>query len=312
MSERRRYSNTAVPTTLTGPLSGSGTSCTVAGASGYPNPPFAIRIGDEVILVRAKTGTTFSSLDRGYDGTVAVPHATSAAVTHVAIADDFSTRWLDVIVEADSVSGYDDEFDDGDMSSWVQTTVSGTASWRESHGVMSCRFKGVGGNQSAVLLHSLDGLSYPIYLTAALRGPIGLQENYWMAGICYTQGTLVNANAIATTLWTNGTQRYFATRGLVLNNMSTNHHGDDAVWASGGGWTHIRLDWIATGLWAAWLSPDGVSWTQCANTNITSASVTPSHYGLWVSNWNSGNTSQMVATWDYFRSYTTKPTYWQD
>jgi hypothetical protein len=89
----RNYSNTAVSTTLDGAINSAVTSLVVADATGYPAVPFAIRIDaglatEEVILVGAKSSTTFSSLTRGYDGTSAAAHTSGAAVEHVLVAAD--------------------------------------------------------------------------------------------------------------------------------------------------------------------------------------------------------------------------------
>lgn len=56
-------------------------SLVVTSASGFPVAPFYILIESELILVGAKSGTTFSSLTRGYNGTSAATHADGTAVT---------------------------------------------------------------------------------------------------------------------------------------------------------------------------------------------------------------------------------------
>lgn len=56
-------------------------SLVVTSAAGFPVAPFYILIESELILVGAKSGTTFSSLTRGYNGTAAATHADGTAVT---------------------------------------------------------------------------------------------------------------------------------------------------------------------------------------------------------------------------------------
>ena len=83
------YSNLALPTTLAAPVNAGALSLTVASAAGYPEAPFRIRVGDEVMMVGARAGTTFSALTRGADGTTAAAHTTGEGVTHVVSAEDF-------------------------------------------------------------------------------------------------------------------------------------------------------------------------------------------------------------------------------
>ncbi|MFA7079222.1 MAG: hypothetical protein WC147_12560, partial [Syntrophomonas sp.] len=69
-------------TVLSGAISAAATSLIVSDASKFPAVPFVISIDDEIILVGAKAGTTFSSLTRAYEGTTAASHANLAAVEH--------------------------------------------------------------------------------------------------------------------------------------------------------------------------------------------------------------------------------------
>lgn len=86
------FSNVAVDTTLNGAITNVATSLVVVSATGYPAVPFNIQIENEVIRVGAKSGTTFSTLTRGYDGTTGVSHVDGSAVKHVVIAEDVGPR----------------------------------------------------------------------------------------------------------------------------------------------------------------------------------------------------------------------------
>ena len=86
---RKYFSNTAVATTLASNISDADTSLTVNSSTGYPAVPFVIAINagtsaEEIIKVGAKSGTTFSTLTRGYDSTTARAHTSGASVKHVA------------------------------------------------------------------------------------------------------------------------------------------------------------------------------------------------------------------------------------
>lgn len=94
--QRIHHAGAAAPTTLSTSITAGSTSLTVAAASGYPAAPFVIKldagtVSEEKVLVGAISGTTFSTLTRGYDGTSATSHSSGAAVEHdlaAAVVDD--------------------------------------------------------------------------------------------------------------------------------------------------------------------------------------------------------------------------------
>lgn len=92
------FSNLAVSTSLSAGINDSVTSLTVADGTGYPTADFKIWVNSEIILVGTRTGTTFSSLTRGHDGTTAAAHSSGDAVRHVVTAEDLETRVLGVPV----------------------------------------------------------------------------------------------------------------------------------------------------------------------------------------------------------------------
>lgn len=72
-------------TTLSAALTSGSVSLTVTSASGAPAPNFRVRIDNELILVTAATGTTWT-VTRGIEGTIAAAHAAGAAVVCVLTA----------------------------------------------------------------------------------------------------------------------------------------------------------------------------------------------------------------------------------
>lgn len=89
----RNYSSTAVDTTLTGAMTDSATSMTVAATTGFPSPPFVLAVDagastQELVLVTAVASLTLT-VTRGYDSTVAVAHDPGAIVQHVHAGSDF-------------------------------------------------------------------------------------------------------------------------------------------------------------------------------------------------------------------------------
>lgn len=87
------YSNIAVPTTLSGNINNSVTSCTVASTTGWPSStPFIVALdfataNEELIRVTVNAAGTLT-MSRGFGGTSAVSHSTGAVVRCVYNAQD--------------------------------------------------------------------------------------------------------------------------------------------------------------------------------------------------------------------------------
>ena len=160
---RKYFSNTAVATTLSASISDSDSSLTVNSSTGYPAVPFAIAINagtssEEVILVGAKSGTTFSSLTRGHDTTTARAHTSGASIKHVATAEDFTGLWTH---DHDTADGHA-AVDVTDSTGLLPTSKGGTglSSLGSAGQVMKINSSGNAleyGNVEAVL--NIDGMT---------------------------------------------------------------------------------------------------------------------------------------------------------
>lgn len=133
----RNYSNTAVETTLNGAITNVATSLTVNSDVGFPAVPFTIQCESEVILVTARTGTNFSTVTRGYDGTSAVAHNDAVTVKHVVVAKDFTDVEARIVLQKSGVlvaeAGtrrlyFDEAFEVDTVYAHVQTTAPTGAS----------------------------------------------------------------------------------------------------------------------------------------------------------------------------------------
>lgn len=77
--------------TLNGGISGSVTSLTVTSATGFPTTgEFRIMIDSEIIIVGTVSGTTYSNLQRGAEGTVPAAHSNGATITCILTEDALS------------------------------------------------------------------------------------------------------------------------------------------------------------------------------------------------------------------------------
>lgn len=81
MAQERKANN--AQNTLSSAITAGATSLTVVSASSFPtNPQFRIKINNELLLVTAVSGTTFT-ITRGIEGTTAAAHGNSDTVTLV-------------------------------------------------------------------------------------------------------------------------------------------------------------------------------------------------------------------------------------
>lgn len=293
---RRNYSNSAVATTLAAGINSSVTSLTVASASGYPTAPFTIRCEAEIILVGAKSGTTFSPLTRGFDGTTAVAHSLGAVIEHRAIANDFSFRHIDPVTDKTGTNSFNDHFDNDSLdAAWTQVTPTGTVTWTESGDVLSAKYKTQTTDDCVALVKTIGALSYPIVVTTAIR-MLSL-PNFNQAGLVFTNGTTSTSSVIWAMAFHDGAYGFnhsFRT-GTLTNINSTIITERRPIIISG--WLYQRLIWRATNTWSYEISPDGVSWTDYANGSETFA-LTPTHFGFGVSS-NNGASDQ-ITTFEYF------------
>ena len=77
--ELLRVANNAV-TQLVQSIDASNTALTVLDGSKFPEPPFMVTVDNEIIKVGARTESTFSSLTRGAENTVAASHTAGSYV----------------------------------------------------------------------------------------------------------------------------------------------------------------------------------------------------------------------------------------
>lgn len=292
----RNFASEAVETTFTSGITVASTACTLTNNSGWPDPPFAFRVEDEAILCTESTGNTLKGLTRGYDGTSASAHSTSVDVYHVAVGDDYDYQWRDPIVNRPR-GDYDDEFsDDSKAAAWTEVTPTGTATWTESKGMLSCLFDSQDSEDIAVIVKSLPVL--PPYDTTTAVRMLSMSDDFSFCGLVYTDGVTSGSNAVALTLHTTDTvgQVYLSLRHGQMNSLSTNYISDLA--AHIGPFMYLRLRWSAVNLFEASFSPDGVTWIDFDWADLF-LTFTPTHAGLFVSSW--GSNESKVATFEYFR-----------
>jgi hypothetical protein len=114
--ERKQFVGGAVPRELIGSMTTSSTSFSIDDATGWPDAvdPFVVLIDrgldtEEKLLVNARSGTTLSSLTRGYDDTSARTHAAGAVVEHTIDAStiDQANRLANLLQVKGDLIGFD-------------------------------------------------------------------------------------------------------------------------------------------------------------------------------------------------------------
>lgn len=90
-------------TTLASAIDNATGTLVVASASGAPAPNFRIRVDDEIMLVTAVAGTTWTAT-RGIEGTAAASHASGAVVVHVLTAGALAQLFVDHAPAAADIS----------------------------------------------------------------------------------------------------------------------------------------------------------------------------------------------------------------
>jgi hypothetical protein len=127
---QRNFSNNAVETQLVVPVDDTAGTFVVSSTTGWPVVPFSILIDpdqpeEESCLVTFISGSTLT-VTRGYDGTVALPHGSGAAVKHAATAADFREANLHVNA-VDAVHGVlGDIVGTSDVQTLTNKAISGS------------------------------------------------------------------------------------------------------------------------------------------------------------------------------------------
>jgi hypothetical protein len=114
--ERKQFVGGAPATSIVGAINDSVTTWSIDSAAGWPDAtnPFVAVINrgladEEKVLVNAITGTTVSSVERGYDDTAAQSHSSSATFEHVLDAStiDQANRYVNLQNAKGQIVGHD-------------------------------------------------------------------------------------------------------------------------------------------------------------------------------------------------------------
>jgi hypothetical protein len=193
----------------------------------------------------------------------------------------------------EGVHAYDDEFDDGTFApEWVETTVSGTATWTETRHRANVAFANQTVKDAVSLLKPLDSLSFPLTIETTTMGLNYTGTNTEM-GLMFTDGTASGSNTIHALTYAG---LYGIWSGTLTTLIATNH-GQDSVRMADIGMIYLRHIWSAADSYKSQISRDGFVWLD-HSANTVSKTLTPTHFGIWVS--SDGNSAR-TAVFEYFR-----------
>lgn len=334
----RNFSNIAVVTNLSSSITSSATSLTVNSSTGYPSAPFAIRIEDEVILVGTKSGTTFSDLTRGFDGTTAAVHTTAPDVEHVVIAADIRDSindpdgsvpvWSPILDHKPSTDTPDDDFDLPTLDAkWTVVSGSpGTVSFLETGNVAKYDLAarsgylltqaGNNGSQTVSLRQDYtipDGGS--VVTVLAVPGLINTDPGWTHDSVQATIG--VNNND---TTYVSGTYMWFGVQATGSAGLRLVAYNGTTAEGTGGFNTgamsveltqrvYLRIARSGTTYYPAF-SFDGTTWNVVGQGYALGSTMD----NLWVTHANAAavsNATVPIVAWDWIRQGTNNLDPWQ-
>lgn len=195
-----------------------------------------------------------------------------------------------------TVTGNDDEFDDGSFSGWTAVQDSSpTLTLTESNDCLSIYHPG---GDSAAELHAwvkAQSFASNDWVETCLR-VTGIQVHYRIAGLIFADGTTYGAGTQVGFYYSPSEQRwirtphtnYNTTGGITVVNYQNNSiHGD----------MFLRFKYEGSNNWRGYASPDGISWLDI--TGSFARTLTPTHAGFFVSTW--GGALPFVASLRYVR-----------
>jgi hypothetical protein len=159
-------------------------------------------------------------------------------------------------------------------------TPTGTVTWTQARGRLSVGYNNVATGDLCPRLYSLTspaaGDFYEVKFDWAHT-----DTTYHHAGIMISDGTSTSSNAYAIVLYWDGTNIVFREYEGTITNMVA---GSSDVLSPIGQTYYLRIEYVSSNTFLAAFSIDGVSWA--AYIPSESVTLTPTHFGPCVSNWD--------------------------
>ena len=184
-----------------------------------------------------------------------------------------------------TVTGGDDEFDNGVFSDWTEVgsgNVSTTIT--ETNNVLSILHPGGGNTAELVSWVKSQSISNGTTIEVALRG-IGRPQNFNVCGLMMSNGTTFNDASKSQAIFyfspNEGSWPMSTMQGFNSITAFTGHTYDaNSVYHD----LFLKMEFVSANTYRGWVSPDGISWVNVTG-NVTRAVPDPSFVGFFVSSW---------------------------
>ncbi len=195
----------------------------------------------------------------------------------------------------------DDFFGQDSNGDYTTQTVTGTATWTISRGVLSAKFDDQDASDLSGFLKSITSASAPMTVEARMTFT-GFPVDNPVAGIAFTDGTATTSN-VASAVLMNFDTTFITNQARLRHGTMTAMSGSATLMTAiglGVQQVYLRIIWKSANTFQAAISLDGVTWTNQAMSNV-SKTMTPTHIGFIASTW--ANTLEHLASFDYLRVY---------
>lgn len=189
----------------------------------------------------------------------------------------------------------DDEFNvdgSGVPAGWTEVKPSGNTSYVKKRGVLSSKYWGQAANDLVGLVKAISSGTNVVIETAARQ--IGVSENYYMHGLCFSTGTLTTSPVIWLMYWNNTIEL----RSGTFANINVDHNSPGVVLVNQSSHIYQRLEYDQTSGFQLYFSPDGIQW-EAGGFVANPLGGAPTHMGMGHTTWG-GAWAKYVAR-DYFR-----------
>jgi len=214
-------------------------------------------------------------------------------------------EWIEYLAarQSDETAHADDDLFTSDSSAdYTTQTVSGSAAWTISRGLLSVKFNSQTAGDLSAYLKAITSASAPITIEARMKSWTDHTASYdYDMGIIFTSGTATSSFLYGFSYKTqnDATPQLLSVDG-TLTALTTKRVGSSSNVPIHTGGLYMRVTWVTANTWAVSWSPDGVSYTDYGMADDTS-SYTPTHFGFYVT--SGGGTVPTVTAFDYLRVY---------
>lgn len=296
-------------TTVDGNFTVSDDPIDVTDGSEWPSGNFTVKVWDgsdasvlkAVILVGTRTSNSLSSLTWNYGGHTDVNIADGDYIALTSTKYDYELKnylhyWA--ARQPGETAHADDEFFNGTSPTGTAVDPTGTTVWTESAGVLGCLFDDQAANDQSAMLWPMTPNTTPVTIEAGISSFATRLVASPMFGVIYTDGTTTTSNAVSFGLYqSNNAAPILARFAGTLTNMTVTNLFTQMSYVLSQE-VRLRLAWTAANTWDWGLSGKAGPFTDFGGSGF-SATLSPTHYGVFVSAWGSGIPHSIA--FDYFR-----------